>query len=285
MHFDAFFERHFCWDVWEAADKGIIPYQKPWVGFMHNPPNVPKWFDWCNSPECYLPRDITKESLNYCKGIFTLSNYHAEYLGNEIDKMGYDIPVNALIHPTETPEVKFDMDKFRDTEKKRIVMLGWWLRRMWAIRALPTEKYWKTWIVVDQNAKFAFDRENRTIDDFHLQKGIYEEMYWQDNDDFDELLSRSITFLNLYDTSANNAVIESIVRNTPILVNRLPATEEYLGKDYPFLYDTLEEAAEMVDDEANVEAAHQYLVEMDKERFTGEYFLNSFENSFIYKNL
>ena len=41
------------------------------------------------------------------------------------------------------------------------------------------------------------------------------------NEDYDILLSENIVFLDLYDSSANNAVIECIARATPLLVNNL----------------------------------------------------------------
>ena len=52
---------------------------------------------------------------------------------------------------------------------------------------------------------------------------------------YDELLSENVVFLNLIDASAVNTVIECIVRNTPLIINRLPAIVEILGEDYPLL--------------------------------------------------
>ena len=52
---------------------------------------------------------------------------------------------------------------------------------------------------------------------------------------YDELLSDIVVFLNLIDASAVNTVIECIVRNTPLIINRLPAIVEILGEDYPLL--------------------------------------------------
>ena len=49
------------------------------------------------------------------------------------------------------------------------------------------------------------------------------------NEDYDNLLTKNIVFIKLVDASAVNTIIECIVRNTPIIVNRLPATEELLG--------------------------------------------------------
>ena len=54
--------------------------------------------------------------------------------------------------------------------------------------------------------------------------------------DYDKLLSVIIVFLNLVDASAVNMVIECIIFNTPLIVNRKPAIVEILGADYPLYY-------------------------------------------------
>ncbi len=57
-----------------------------------------------------------------------------------------------------------------------------------------------------------------------------------DDTEYDIKLSNTIVFLCLTDANAVNTVIECIVRNTPILVNRLPALQELLGANYPMFY-------------------------------------------------
>ena len=53
------------------------------------------------------------------------------------------------------------------------------------------------------------------------------------NEDYDELLTCNIVYLNIVDASAINTLIECIIRNTPIIVNRHPAVVELLGNNYP----------------------------------------------------
>jgi hypothetical protein len=87
------------------------------------------------------------------------------------------------------------------------------------------------------------------------------------------------------DATANNTVVECIVRHTPILVNPLPAVVEYLGTEYPFYFDSLPEAARKAEDNGCVRAAHQYLAEMPKRQFSGEYFRNALGESELYSGL
>lgn len=96
------------------------------------------------------------------------------------------------------------------------------------------------------------------------------------NEEYDELLSQNIVFLNLVDASAVNTVIECIVRHTPIIINRLPAVEEYLGTDYPLYYETFEEAIDLINNFYKILEGHHYLVRLDKTPFKIETYISDF---------
>jgi polysaccharide pyruvyl transferase WcaK-like protein len=106
-----------------------------------------------------------------------------------------------------------------------------------------------------------------------------------DNVCYDKILKDSIVFINLVDAAAVNTIIECIVRHTPILVNRLPATEEYLGKNYPLFYENIEDVYLLISDIRNIRNAHKYLKMMDKTRFTIQCFTSKLLNSPLYNNL
>ena len=59
--------------------------------------------------------------------------------------------------------------------------------------------------------------------------------------DYINNLCEKIGFCHLYDTSANNSILEHIMSHTPIIINKLPATIEYLGEDYPMFYENIME--------------------------------------------
>ena len=99
------------------------------------------------------------------------------------------------------------------------------------------------------------------------------------------MLARNVVFADIMDATANNTVVECIVRHTPILVNPLPAVVEYLGAAYPFYFDSLPDAARKAEDDGCVKAAHQYLLDMPKQQFTGEYFRHSLAESSLYRAL
>ena len=98
------------------------------------------------------------------------------------------------------------------------------------------------------------------------------------NDEYDDLLSKNIVFVELYDSSANNLVIECIARNTPILINPVGGVVDYLGKDYPFYFNTLEEASYKLQNKELIKETTNYL--KNKSEVNSKIDINNF-----YKNL
>ena len=96
---------------------------------------------------------------------------------------------------------------------------------------------------------------------------------YAENETYDEILSRYVVFIKLYDASAVNTILECITRNTPIVVNRLPAVEEYLGSNYPLLYDSLDDVPKMLNNHKLIVKANTYLKNMNKDFLKIENFL------------
>jgi hypothetical protein len=95
-----------------------------------------------------------------------------------------------------------------------------------------------------------------------------------DNTEYDLLLCNSILLVEYFDVSASNTVIEAIARNTPIVVNRHAALEEYLGIGYPLFYDDIEEVHGLLSDHERVHAAHLMLSTSDKSWIPVETFVS-----------
>jgi hypothetical protein len=275
IFFDDFIEKTFGWQIQESyfPDSKDITYKRKWIGVWHNPPNAPEWFDRFNSPQAVLKRKVFQDSLNCCKAIVCLSEYFSSWVRDRID-----VPVVTVKHPTEIPLKKWNIQNFIRTEKKELVQIGYWLRKMNSIHMLKCDhNYKKKWL--PSNEEYAielYDTHRRTMLENHEMNHVWAGVGVENvsNKEFDDLLSRCIVFVDLYDSSANNAIVESIARNTPILVNRIPATEEYLGKDYPLYFNDLDHASSLLYDFDSVYNAHKYLKEMDKRWISGEYFAN-----------
>jgi hypothetical protein len=290
--FDGFLENTFAWIKDRNVQMRLIPYREPWVGVFHNPSNVPNWFAPNGTPSEIIESKEFQESLGTCKGLYTLSKYHTDFLRCFIKT----IPVETLYHPTETPEVKFDFNAFVENSNKKIVNIGWWCRRMTSIYKLNVDKatYQKIRLIppsysVSENMMerlMAIEKcfEPQTMPE-EFEKSVVDVRHMS-NDEYDDLLSKNIAFLDLYDSSANNAIIECMARGTPILVNPIPAVVEYLGEDYPLYFRSLEEASKKVKNLALIKTAHDYLMNSGvSEKITPDYFLKTIREGAIWKSL
>lgn len=276
-----------------SEEKGLVPYKRPWVGFIHLPPDMPSEFDYY--AQFHLTKMFAKpiwmQSIEHCLGLFTLSEYSACWLRRETD-----LPVSVLTFPTEIPDTQFDMCMFRENSRKKIIQIGWWLRHLDAIYKLPLPKnnplkYTKAWLMPRGNQEdiqglleCEREREPYLVDPSYRDNT--EVLSFVPNHEYDRLLSENLVFVDLYDSSANNAIVECIARATPILVNPLPAVIEYLGPDYPFYFESLPEAAEKALDLDLIEETHEYLKKCPtRSKFDRGYFFESFVNSEVYRSI
>lgn len=278
---DSFIERTFCWHP-----RGPRANLRPWIGFIHIPPHVPEWFQSEQSNDFIFQTDLWKQSLPFCRGLFTLSKYHRLNLEKKLD-----VPIANLLFPTEEPKLKWSWERFTANREKKVVQVGWWLRKLHTIFMLPTRSYKKIFLRITHTDLDSLLRMERCI---LIGQGKFadkmydtvEQVLYIPHQAYDELLAENIVIMDLYDSSANNTIVECIVRCTPILINRLESVIEYLGEEYPLYFSSLEEAAAKMENHELLLAAHQYLEALPiRQQLGGECFLQSFANSKIYQSI
>lgn len=255
-------------------------YRKGWIGFFHHPPDMPHFYEKKRAPEFVLETGEMREALKTCFGVFCFSEHYRQWLAERLE-----VPVVRVFHPTETPENQFTPEKFQLNPTKRIVQIGHWLRKVHSIYLLPTELK-KTIIHQDFPHVRDYFKAEKEAFGLSIEESSAERLPFLSNDEYDQLLSENIAYLELHATVVNNAIIECLVRNTPVLVNPLPAIKEYLGEDYPFYFTTRDEASRKSRDLSLIEKTYEYLVDHPiKEKLTAEYFLKSIAESEIYTRL
>lgn len=270
----------------------MVPLKTKWTGFFHNPPSMPAWFPDEPRLSRILKEDDVRRSMENCVGLFTLSEHLAKFLRAETG-----IAASSLYCPTEIPDLLFSYEAFLANPQKRVVSVGWWLRRKMSVFYLPLDNqtpYRKARLncgdLIETSSRamsrleFVNDWRSRKLE--NRFRDNTEEIPYLSNDAFDKLLAENIVFLDLYDASANNTVVECIARATPLIVNRIPPVVEYLGPDYPLYYETLEEAAAKALDFDIVKSAHDYLLTCPiRARLSQHAFLNDFRNSEVFRKL
>jgi hypothetical protein len=279
---DGLIENKFFWGNYPGdANNNPTPHTLQWVGFTHTVTEIPDCFEKGASPKEIFKTDLWKDSVKNCRGLFCLSEYHKKLLEKEID-----IPIEVLTLPAQTPRIRFNFEKFKENKNKRIVQIGYWLRKLNSIYQLKTKKLKKTMLISrkDGLTEKVMEKERKKLG-IKINKKSVDVLDYLSDEDYDRLLSENIVFIDLYDTASNNVIVECIVRNTPILTNPHPATIEYLGKDYPLYFKDLKEAEKKANDMNLIEDAYNYLRKMDKRKFNEKNFIDSFANSKIYKSL
>lgn len=278
---DAFLERTFTWHP-----NGPRPHLSPWIGMVHVPPSLPEWFHPEQSHGSMYGSELWDASREHCRGLFAFSAYHRDYLQSTLG-----VPVNMLFLPTVTPLVRWSWRRFEANQDRKVVQIGWWLRRLHSIFELQCPTFRKVFLDVGHaSVRTILDNERSILKkQQNFDPTLYDTVTscpFLKNSEYDQLLAKNIVFLHLYDASANNAIVECMVRNTPILVNPLPAVVEYLGKDYPFYFQTLEEAAAKLQDMDLIHKTHTYLcAHSTTKKLSGGAFLRSMASSYIYKSL
>lgn len=287
--FDDFLERTFDWDYFKNSNRNLPHYNKPWIGFLHNPLTVTKPFDIKASCLNLCSRLPFLRAIANCKGIYTLSEDLADSIRYIFDVFHIkNVPINILKHPTVLDVSKFNLNDFYKDPK--VTNIGYWLRDFTPFFMLdtPCPKH-----VLLGKLQYARDNFEIQKNEFKLKQSITGEKAKYPvkvhqaltNKDYDDFLTSSIAYLNLIDTSANNAVIECIARNIPLLVNYHPAIVEYLGKEYPFYYITSEGANKKINDKKCIEDTYNYLKNMDKGFLDIKTFIHDFEYSDILNNI
>jgi hypothetical protein len=279
-------------EIITSEERHVVPIREPWVGFLHNPCGMPPWFYADHAPEFVFAKSIWRDSMPACVGLFTLSEHMAEWLRRATGK-----PVSVAYLPSEIPETTFDFDAFLASPEKRVIQIGWWLRRQTAIDHLPLPPdnalgYRKLRLVPGFASNSGEQIEAMRAREFErhgmppVDAGAVEPMAHVSNERYDRLLSGNIAFIQLEAANANNAVVECLARGTPLLVNRLPAVEEYLGRDYPLYYENLQDAAAQALDLGRLRAAHQHLLTCDhRSRLHPDVFRRAVEESEVYQRL
>jgi glycosyltransferase involved in cell wall biosynthesis len=251
----------------EVAKRKIVT--EPWVGFIHQ---VPKHnLEWFPDLERLLKDEYWKANAQNCLGLFVLSTYVKNYL----QSAGCEIPIARVSYPAEPTQRLFSLDRFLARAPRRIVSGGEFLRNFQSYYDLKAPGFSKQ-LLVHEGFKWGSIVQNDSV----TQLGRVTD------DEYDSLLEDSAVFLNLFDAPANTTVVECIVRNTPLLINRLPGVVEYLGENYPFYYSSIEEAEAKLQQPALFRETSEYLSRSPMQAaLTGDSFLSALQNSAIYRSL
>lgn len=257
--FEPAIESTFINKITRCEDKINKYRHNKWVGTFHNPHDDPRNYfninDVLRKPE--RKKDLMECWKNLCGVVVFSSEVKDNYLKYSEFK---DKPIYVAKHPTSEPTKKFNYNNFLNSKTKKIIYAGGHLRDN-KFNSFIVEKIQNDLTLVDLNEKSV------------------------NNDHYDLLLSDSLVFVKYEKIVASNLLVECIVRNTPIFVNKLNAVVEYLGESYPLYYNNQNELISKINDLSSIKMAHEYLTKISNEDFTMAGFKNKLFNSKFYGDL
>ncbi len=262
---DDFVESSFLWHGDRAFQRGVIPYRSHWVGFIHNPPGSPDWPTiFGESIHRLRESQAWSSSVEHCLGLYALSSYLANWVRAE-----WNVECEVIRYPALKPEKLFSPEDYLSQERPSLLCLGFWLRRFLSFRKIQAPRYEKVCPMpvssldragVERVREYERDEWKAAYGDLRTFSAL-PRVERLSSLEYEDLLSRSVVFLDLIDASAVTTVVECLVRGTPLLINPLPAIVEYLGHDYPMYFACLAEAEEKLADPATVLAAHEHMLQ------------------------
>lgn len=299
---DTYIDKTFHWNKDFYQSKNIIPYVKPWIGFIHH-----TYSDYNNNYNCLelFKEQTFIQSLVSCKALIVMTQYLSQQIKQTLRELNLThINVHTIIHPTENSDIQFTWDNFMNNDNKQVIQIGNWLRDVFGIYRviLPESSLIKEKAILKNRNSESYFPPNNFLNNLYAElndngnvpnktpasidicrnafknmhiKGLYncivemEEsvkvIEFLDNDDYDKLLSKNIVFLNLVDASACNTLIECVIRNTPIIVNPIPPVVEILGKDYPLYYKNYYDVSKILESPSKIKEGYDYLCNMPKD--------------------
>ena len=257
---------------------------KPWIGIIHYPEFTKEMnYESFESIPNILQSNTFKESYKYCRGIITLSYFLKIYLQKNLIDYEYNIPISVLYHPTNFSCKLFNFKYFIANKNKKIIQIGFWMRKMNTIYNIKTDKFIKYWLPGGSYWREMFNQIYPNHQEYYNDKSIIIKMYLNDNE-YDTLLSENIALIDIFNSSANNTVLECIARNTPLLATYHPAIVEYLGEDYPLYFKSIDELNNIINSDtfiSKIKLSYNYLLNMNKDNFKLSSFIKGFNNILI----
>lgn len=221
---DLYVDRTFHWNLELNYILNLIPYKKPWVGFVHH--TFDESFSIYNCNTLFNCKEFI-ESLKCCKALFVLSNYLKNQFDIELKKRNLDIDVYVLMHPTETNVKSFSYQNFINNKNKRLIHIGGWLRNVYSFYniELPQSTTFYSGFLLGYKTIKPYSYTNHVIKKIAL-KGKHMNNYYPSNNFLSDLknilnpientITNTIEYINddniMNSRSINQEIIDNVIR-------------------------------------------------------------------------
>lgn len=265
IEFVDYVDKTFGWDYDFHTYNQSLP-KNQWLGVVHHTFHTSEE----NNLHSVFSKPLFLSSLEKCIGLIVFTKHLESQIRQKLIEIGHPhVRTVVLPHPAPLTEHSQDFDFDAFSQNPRVFHIGKFLRNTFSIHVL--ESHSPKFILCGHNMDDIAPPDNvqihGTVGRFLSELQTYisktlssvQKVSAVNDDEYDALLASCIVFLDLFDASAVNTIIECFVRNTPVLVNKISPVVEFLGEDYPFYYESLTEASVKVNDQSLIGATCEYL--------------------------
>ena len=172
-----------------------------------------------------------RKHKNTCVHLFTMSPHLTEYLSRKTK-----VPVSTIYHPADTTLAKWSIDNYEE----HLISCG-----------------------------AHFRNKKQTKKCLQLFKGMalgQKRSYRLSSQEYEQKMTSSLVFEYYTQCAGSSVLVECIARQTPLVVNKTPATLAYLGKEYPLFFEISPEKIikQAIDDKVLLTDTSNYLLSRHK---------------------
>lgn len=267
-----FIDHYFGWNC--NVTKKVWPNKFPykWGGIIHHPIKLESFWGENISIESYFTNNYNYiyNSFENCKFLIFL-NYETmlDFRSLEIIKKFPEIKLYVIYHiypffnPVSNKNLNF----------KYLTFLGWSFRNFKLFHEIKCDHLKKIHL-----PGVTCDEQKERLDNIikiHTNQNfdnLITTFYNLTTEEFMDIISFSIIFLDFDGVSANNSVLECIKYNIPLLVRRCREVEYYLGHEYPMYFNDINDINNILDNiDSFIKNAIEYLKNMNKTKFSLTY--------------
>jgi hypothetical protein len=267
-----FVDHYFGWNCNVTNKSWPVKFPYKWGGIIHHPIKLEPFWGHNVSIESYFTNNSNyiTNSLENCKFLIFLNRETMiDFRSSDIIKNFPEIKLYCIYHIYPF----FDPISNRESKFKYLTFLGWSFRNFKLFHELKCDNLNKIHlpgITTDEQK----ERVNNIIN-IHTNNSLDSSItsfYNLTTEEFMEIISFSIIFLDFDGVSANNSVVECIKYNIPLLIRRCREVEFYLGSNYPMYFNDINDINKILNNiDYFSKNAIEYFKNMNKLKFSLTY--------------
>ena len=203
--------------------------------------------------------------------IYTVSQEHKKYLTSPEMQKKYPFLKDKILsvnHPiTDKINTRFNYNSYNKSTSKKIYHIGWWMRNLKTFNDVKTPRSIEKKVLVKNDFNCFTDIIKPAMNNVTFVSHL-------SDDEYIKVFEENILYMDPFDVTASNLLLECIRCETPVILRRHLAFEQYIGYSYPMFFDDPSDIEKLTTNQFNVlvKDANEYLKKMNKHHISQQTF-------------